>query len=497
MANPVLVAKLALLLTDKRLWEKVIAVAVCVMLLSAAFLGSCGAMTFTDLGFSASEKFAPYLNEYNAVFESGAHIDDKLLYAVYAKLFAEDNRYKDEIDQLIKCFVRDDGLAPLTDSDAIFDKVERSYSIKISAYMRAQLLQLAAEMPSGYTDRSVLLRNLKASDGKTNIGLINFAMNAVSANSGYIYGAYGQDVTLSFLKKQQAIFIADSSANLTNTEIEFIFGTYSGKPSFDCIGLIKGYEWLNEDTGFIRYASNGFPDVGANGMERAATVKGTIDSLPEIPGLAVWMDGHIGVYIGDGAVIEAKGNRYGVVQSALSESAWTHWLQLPGITYVTAGTYPYGAKKVRIENGRIAEITAGVVSGKGDFAWPLPAPYGKDWITSGAGSRFNPYTQMWENSHGAVDIAAPAGTEIYAAADGVVTMSSWHDSYGNFVKIDHGNGWATLYAHQTRRAAAVGQSVTEGDIIGYVGSTGDSTGNHLHFEIRFQESRLDPMQFFE
>lgn len=76
-------------------------------------------------------------------------------------------------------------------------------------------------------------------------------------------------------------------------------------------------------------------------------------------------------------------------------------------------------------------------------------------------------------------------------------MSTWHDSYGNFVKIDHGNGWSTLYAHQTKRVAKVGESVSAGDLIGYVGSTGDSTGNHLHFEIRYNDNRLDPLQFFE
>lgn len=172
-------------------------------------------------------------------------------------------------------------------------------------------------------------------------------------------------------------------------------------------------------------------------------------------------------------------------------------MQLPGITYLTGGTHPYGTKKVTLENGRIKEISAGIVAGKGEFEWPLPAPYGKDYITSGSGSRYNPVTGMYENSHGAIDIGAPAMTPIYAAANGTVVMSTWHDSYGNFVKIDHGNGWSTLYAHQTKRVAKVGESVSAGDLIGYVGSTGDSTGNHLHFEIRYNDNRLDPLQFFE
>ena len=186
-------------------------------------LGSCGAMTFTDLGFDCSQLFSAKLNEYSAVFDSGARINDKLLYAVYAKIFADNDRLKNQTDELIDCFVSDDKLSPLTDSDEIFDKIERTFDLKINAYMRSQLLRLAEQMPTGYADRSTLIRNLKSSDGKTNIGLTNFAINALDAGSGYIYGAYGQDVTMVFLKQQQSRFFTDSDANLTNSEVNFIY----------------------------------------------------------------------------------------------------------------------------------------------------------------------------------------------------------------------------------------------------------------------------------
>lgn len=463
MANPVLIAKLALVAADPKTWQKIIIACISIFIISAALLGSCSAMTFTDLGFDCSQLFSAKLNEYSAVFDSGARINDKLLYAVYAKIFADNDRLKNQTDELIDCFVSDDKLSPLTDPDEIFDKIERTFDLKINAYMRSQLLRLAEQMPTGYADRSTLIRNLKSSDGKTNIGLTNFAINALDVGSGYIYGAYGQDVTMAFLKQQQSRFFTDSDANLTNSEINFIYETYGGKPAFDCIGLIKAYEWIDEDTGIIRYQSNGFRDVGADGMFRSAVIFGEISSIPDTPGLAVCMSGHIGIYIGNGEVIEAKSNHDGVVKTQLSEGSWTYWMQLPGITYLTGGTHPYGTKKVTLENGRIKEISTG----------------------------------MYENSHGAIDIGAPAMTPIYAAADGTVVMSTWHDSYGNFVKIDHGNGWSTLYAHQTKRVAKVGEHVSAGDLIGYVGSTGDSTGNHLHFEIRYNDNRLDPLQFFE
>ena len=127
----------------------------------------------------------------------------------------------------------------------------------------------------------------------------------------------------------------------------------------------------------IRYSTNGFGDVGTTGMLESAEISGEIASIPEIPGLVVCMEGHIGVYIGNGEVIEAKGNRDGVVKTQLAEGAWTRWMQVPGITYLTDGTHPYGTKKVVLENGRIKEITAGVVAGKGDFNGRSPLPTAK------------------------------------------------------------------------------------------------------------------------
>lgn len=145
MANPVLIAKLALVAADPKTWQKIIIACISIFIISAALLGSCGAMTFTDLGFDCSQLFSAKLNEYSAVFDSGARINDKLLYAVYAKIFADNDRLKNQTDELIDCFVSDDKLSPLTDSDEIFDKIERTFDLKINAYMRSQLLRLAEQ----------------------------------------------------------------------------------------------------------------------------------------------------------------------------------------------------------------------------------------------------------------------------------------------------------------------------------------------------------------
>ena len=101
----------------------------------------------------------------------------------------------------------------------------------------------------------------------------------------------------------------------------------------DCVGLIKGYGWLDGETMEIQYGSNGMPDIGANEMYYSATQRGSIDTMPDTPGLAVWKSGHIGVYIGNGEVIEAMGTKYGVVKTQMEGRGWTHWLEVPGIEY--------------------------------------------------------------------------------------------------------------------------------------------------------------------
>lgn len=91
------------------------------------------------------------------------------------------------------------------------------------------------------------------------------------------------------------------------------------------------------------------------------------------------------------------------------------------------------------------------------------------------------------------DIPAPEGTPILAAHSGTVLVSGWNDSYGNQVLLDNGAGLSTRYAHMTQTAVTAGEAVTAGQVIGYVGSTGDSTGNHLHFEVMQNGVRVNPL----
>jgi murein DD-endopeptidase MepM/ murein hydrolase activator NlpD len=124
--------------------------------------------------------------------------------------------------------------------------------------------------------------------------------------------------------------------------------------------------------------------------------------------------------------------------------------------------------------------------------YPLP---GYNEISDAYGWRIHPITHK-KSLHTGTDIPAPTGTPVKAAGTGVVIMAGWYGAYGNAVIIDHGGGYTSLYGHNSKLAVSVGDNVTAGQIIAYVGSTGWSTGPHLHFEVRVNGEPTDPLQFF-
>jgi murein DD-endopeptidase MepM/ murein hydrolase activator NlpD len=115
-------------------------------------------------------------------------------------------------------------------------------------------------------------------------------------------------------------------------------------------------------------------------------------------------------------------------------------------------------------------------------------------LSSSYGMRIHPVTGKLAR-HNGVDIPAPYGTPIYATADGVIGRAQRLGGYGNYVEIEHGNEIQTRYGHMSSYIVRPGQSVRKGDIIGYVGSTGRSTGNHLHYEVRIEGAPVNPMPF--
>lgn len=166
---------------------------------------------------------------------------------------------------------------------------------------------------------------------KTAAGLVEYAKKAKSEGWGYIWGSFGQECTDSFLNQKLKQYPKEVGAFK-----RFIETHWMRRRVTDCVGLIKSYLWADGDK--CRY--EGKFDLNANQMIERATVKGTIDTIPERPGILVWRKGHIAVYIGGGKVIESRGTRVGVIESPLNGSLktnnaypWTHWCECPFLTY--------------------------------------------------------------------------------------------------------------------------------------------------------------------
>ena len=140
-----------------------------------------------------------------------------------------------------------------------------------------------------------------------------------------------------------------------------------------------------------------------------------------------------------------------------------------------------------IDSGRLPNSRKAV-------AVPSRSPLDMIQLTSGYGMRDHPVLKR-RARHKGIDLSAPTGTPIYATADGHVERADWFSSYGLYVQIDHGGELETRYAHMSRLAVKDGAFVRKGDIIGYVGSTGRSTGPHLHYEVRVSGEAVNPIPY--
>lgn len=172
------------------------------------------------------------------------------------------------------------------------------------------------------------------SASKTNTGLVEHAEMALAQHWGYTLGTWGQILTPAILEQKRKQLGAGVEQYL-----DFIKEHWIGQRTVDCIGLFKSYLWWTP-AGPV-YDSK--TDINADGTYNSAKVKGPISTIPEIIGLGVHKSGHIGVYVGNGWVIESKGTKYGVVKTPLKgagANAWTHWLEYPFIEYVRAKEEP-------------------------------------------------------------------------------------------------------------------------------------------------------------
>lgn len=160
----------------------------------------------------------------------------------------------------------------------------------------------------------------------TNLGLVEYAKVALKEGWGYVWGTFGQVLTESFLQQK----IRQYPQGVGSYE-SVIRSKWMGKNVADCVGLIKGYYWMDEN-GKFKYDAK--TDITADTMLDRAKEKGYIGTMPEIPGVLLHKKGHVGIYIGNGEVIEARSTKEGVIKTKLSAGNWTAWSKCPYIEYV-------------------------------------------------------------------------------------------------------------------------------------------------------------------
>ena len=235
--------------------------------------------------------------------------------AVYACAFYDvEKSDNDFISKLVDCFEQ------AKDDNELLNMLNSTFGTNISAEDFSHLMSVISN--------TVIDIDLSNTD-KNNLDLVKWAQMAYDNKWGYVWGSHGNVLTANELKKLEKTF----GSHVTDKE-EYIKSHWLGRRTSDCVGLIKGYGWYDETSGTIKYGTNGMKDVTADGMFNAAVEKGPISTMPDIPGIAVWHQGHIGVYIGNGYVIHAANTYDGVIKTPITSSGWTHWLKVPYINYI-------------------------------------------------------------------------------------------------------------------------------------------------------------------
>ena len=171
----------------------------------------------------------------------------------------------------------------------------------------------------------------------TNLQLVAFCLKAVSMGAKYWYGTYWLKAALSILTSKSKQYPDHYGSNRTSTYQKHIA---EGRMVCDCVGMIKGFFWSQNgaQAATAGYGKHNCPDTNANGMYKLCKVSGPIKTLPDTPGLIVWNSGHIGVSLGDGYAIEARGFAHGVVKTKIKDRSWTNWGRLPMLEYVADST---------------------------------------------------------------------------------------------------------------------------------------------------------------
>lgn len=373
MAEPILIAKAAAaVLADERTrkaagWviAAILSPLIVVLVLFCSLASGAGQFndTAVDLIFTGGSIPAAYPEEYaqhilamrdcldvldtaiaeaNGQIDSGA-LDSALVQAAFYVLHfgVDDPRITpEEARAFVECFIQYEApVSPVSKREAYENLLALGYPPSESWAESAEEIYRRIAYGNGGDSFSGSITHGGSGSTSLNIQLTNpatknaadlvlYAENAWQSGWGYVWGSFGNVLT-----ESEFSYKLRQYPDGVGRYQDFIQANWLGRRTADCVGLIKGYGWLDTGSMTIRYGTNGMPDIGADAMYRNATTKGPISTIPETPGLAVWRSGHIGVYIGNGQVIEAMGTKYGVVRTELAERNFTHWLEIPYIHY--------------------------------------------------------------------------------------------------------------------------------------------------------------------
>ena len=363
------------LATDKRTWKTigvVIAsiltpiILIVVMIASILSAGSDHNKAAIDLSFSGGSipaaipaEYVTHISDMEGCFAvldeaiseaeaqmNGGTLDNIRIKSLFYSLnFGAENLSlsQAEASSFVDCFVTaEDGSAAPASLETAYEKLSRlGFSVTSEVKTNAQKIyeriafggaeMFTGEIEQGGTGSTVLdISSFTDPATKNNLDLATYAEQAFEAGWGYVWGTYGDVLTDSLFSSK-----LEQYPDGVGSYEDFIRSNWLGGRTTDCVGLIKGYGWLDPDTLEIEYGTNGMPDIGADGMYNSAAVSGPMTTMPDVPGIAVWKSGHIGIYVGNGKVIEAMGTKYGVVKTNLDDRSWTAWLEIPYINYNT------------------------------------------------------------------------------------------------------------------------------------------------------------------
>lgn len=283
------------------------------------------------------------ISEAEAQMEAGALDNIRIKSIFYSLYFGTENLplSASEAGAFVNCFVAYEGDAAVpVGLNVAYEKLSLSgEAVNSEVKTNAQKIYermafggagtFTGEIERGGTGSAVLdISSFTVPATKNNLDLVTYAEQAFNSGWGYVWGTYG-DVLTETLFSSKLEQYPDGVGNYES----FIRDNWLGGRTTDCVGLIKGYGWLDPNTMEIEYGTKGMPDISADSMYKNAAVSGSMDTMPDVPGIAVWKSGHIGIYVGNGKVIEAMGTKYGVVKTNLADRSWSAWLKIPYINY--------------------------------------------------------------------------------------------------------------------------------------------------------------------